>query len=204
MAVENFSQFNEMHISVLQELGNMGSGGAATALATMLGSATDISVPVVRAVSLTEARNLINTLSGVTVALLITLKGDFKGYVLHLIPYKFAERVIETYFPGTVINSAADIDEMALSVVKEMVNITTGAYVNGISQLSGIFIDISTPEKYADMASEIFKNYSAGENSLYFVNNTIVIKDKDQKSNMLYFPELESAKKLMTGLGIEC
>lgn len=204
MAVQSFSQFTEMHTSVLQELGNMGSGGAATALADMLGTPTDISVPAVKMVGLEEARKLINTLCGVAHSVLVTLSGDIKGYILHIMPYKYTERVIETYFPGVSVSSAADIDEMGTSVINELVNITSGAYVNTLAQLTGMFIDISTPQRYENTAEEIFKNYPAGENALYFVNNTLIISDKCQKSNLLFFPELESIKQVMGRLGIEC
>ena len=85
-----------------------------------------------------------------------------------------------------------------------MVNITSGAYVNTLAQLTGMFIDISTPQRYENTAEEIFKNYPAGENALYFVNNTLIISDKCQKSNLLFFPELESIKQVMGRLGIEC
>ena len=204
MIISNFSQFSDLHVSVLQELGNMGSGGAATALADMLGTPTDISVPIIKTVGKAEATVLINTLSSATISELITLSGDMKGHLLHIIPFKFAEKVINTYFPGTVINNAADLDEMGASVINELVNIPSGSYVNAMAQLTGMFIDISTPGKYADTASAIIGTCHVNENAFCFVNNTIIISDCNQKSNMLFFPEFETIKVLMNKLGIEC
>ena len=204
MAIASFSQFTELHMSVLQEIGNMGSGGAATALADMLGKATDISVPLVKTVSITEARGLITALSGATIALLITLSGDLKGHILHVIPYKFAERVIGTYFPDVVINSANDLNDMSLSVINEMVNITSGAYANAMAQLTGMFVDISTPQRCADTASAVINELHSNDTALCFVNNTMIILDCGQKSNMLFFPELSTIQELMGKLGIVC
>lgn len=203
MALASFSQFTELHMSVLQEIGNMGSGGAATALADMLGKATDISVPMVKTVGTAEAKGLITALSGATLALLITLSGDLNGHLLHIIPFKFAERIIGTYFPDAVINSAADLNDMSVSVVNEMVNITSGAYVNAMAQLTGMFVDISTPQRHADTASEILSIHT-GDNAVCFVNNTMIMLDCNQKSNILFFPELTTIQTLMGKLGIEC
>ena len=204
MAITSFSQFTELHSSVLQEIGNMGSGGAATALADMLGKPTDISVPMVRTVGIAEAKALITALSGRTIAVLISLSGDLKGHILHVIPFEFAERVIRTYFPDAEIKSVADLNEMSLSVINEMVNITTGAYANSMAQLSSMFVDISTPQRCADTASEIINSCHLNDNAMCFVNNTMIILDCKRQSNMLFFPELETIKKFMGKLGIEC
>lgn len=204
MALASFNEFDDMHLSVLQELGNMGSGGAATALATMLNTATDISVPTVRKIGKQDAVRLIAALCAGSHPLLIKLGGDFGGYILHLLPYAYIERVVQTYFPDVPVKSAADINEMTGSVINETVNITSAAYANSLAELSGMCVDISTPERVTDMGAEIFKIYPPSEDTIFFVNNSIVIKDAGCTGNMVYFPELNSVCEMMNRIGVPC
>ena len=190
MSIGSFTQFTELHLSVLQEIGNMGAGGAATALADLLNTATDISVPLVKIVGTAEARTLVTTLSGATFTLLITLSGDLKGHILNVIPFKYAERIVSTYFPDVKINNFNDMNEMATSVINEMVNITSGSYANAMSQLTGMFVDISTPQCFPNNADQIISSFHSRENAMCFVNNTMIINDCGQKGNMIFFPEL--------------
>ena len=48
MSIQNVEQLNDMHIDVLKEIGNIGSGNAASALAELLNCPTKINVPAVR------------------------------------------------------------------------------------------------------------------------------------------------------------
>lgn len=204
MAVSSFAELNEMHLSVLQELGNMGSGGAATSLATMLSTATDISVPTVRRVTVGESKRIVSALSTAAYPLLIKLGGDFSGFILHLLPVPYINRVVGTYFPDFKISSPAEIDEMVSSVINETVNITSASYANALAELSKMFVDISTPKHTLSAADEIFKNYKSDAEIIYFVNNTFVIKDQNVSGNMVYFPELKSLCTLMEKIGVPC
>lgn len=42
MAYTNIEEFSSMHLDVLREIGNIGSGNAATALASLLNTVVDI------------------------------------------------------------------------------------------------------------------------------------------------------------------
>ncbi len=204
MAVTRFEELNEMHLSVLQELGNMGSGGAATSLATMLSTATDISVPTVRRVSVGDSKRIITTLSSAVYPLLIRLGGDFGGFILHLLPFPYITRVVGTFFPDTKVSSANDVNEMISSVINETVNITSASYANALAELSGMCVDISTPNHTLTAADEIFKGCQNNADIIYFVNNTLVIKDAGVSGNMVYFPEIKSLCTLMTKIGVPC
>ena len=204
MAFVSFAQFTELHLSVLQELGNMGSGGAATALATMLNTPTDISCPAVRNLKRQDAEKLITTLCKAAHPLLIDLSGDFAGHILHLLPYSYVNRIVGNFFPGVNIKGESDIDEMANSVINESVNITSAAYANSLAQLSGMFVDISTPSFDGKSLSKIFSGYSPQETASLFVNNTMIIKDVNQTANMVFFPEIKSVCKMIEKMGIPC
>ena len=47
MALNDYNDLNEIQLDVLREMGNIGTGNAAMALAEMLATPIDISVPTV-------------------------------------------------------------------------------------------------------------------------------------------------------------
>ena len=51
MAYTKIDEFSSMHLDVLREIGNIGAGNAATALASLLNTVVDIEVPVIRLIS---------------------------------------------------------------------------------------------------------------------------------------------------------
>lgn len=204
MSINSFAEFTEMHTSFLQEIGNMGAGNAATALSDMVTAPTDISVPTVKIVSSAEGCKLVDMLSGRTAAYLVTLCGDLKGSLLFVIPFAFVERLVQTYFPGISIKSKADMDEMATSVVREMVNIVAASYANNFAMISGFMVDISVPEATTAPSMGIMAQQLIGTQALCFINNALEIVDCKKNFNVLFFPELETIKKFMGKIGIAC
>lgn len=204
MSVNSFADFTEMHTSFLQEIGNMGAGNAATALSDMITAPTDISVPTVKIISAAEAAKLTDMLSGRTAAYLITLCGDLKGSLLFVIPFAFVERLVHTYFPDASVKGKADMDEMATSMVREMVNIVAASYANNFAMISGFMVDISVPEATTAPSAGIIAQQLPGTQTLCFINNTLEIVDCKKNFNVLFFPELSTIKKFMGKIGIEC
>ena len=54
MALRNYDELSDMHIDALREIGNIGSGNAASSLAMMLSDQIDISVPEIGRASCRE------------------------------------------------------------------------------------------------------------------------------------------------------
>ena len=54
MSLHSYEDLNDLHLDVLREIGNIGSGNAATSLSEMLTRPIDISVPTIRVLDYTE------------------------------------------------------------------------------------------------------------------------------------------------------
>ena len=200
MAIGSFADFSEMHTSFLQEIANMGAGNAATSLSNMISEATDISVPTVRIISSGEACQLADMLCSRTEAYLITLSGDLKGNILFIIPYQFVSQLVGTFFPGTTVNGKEDMNDMAVSVVQEMVNIAAAAYANNFAIMSGMTVDISIPESVCTPSAKL----DISDASACFINTSIEICSSKQSFNVLFFPEIDTIKDFMGRIGIPC
>lgn len=205
MALNSFDEFSDMHKSVLQEISNMGAGNAATALAQMISSPTDISTPQVKINPAPLAGRVADMLSRTAEAYLIKLREDIQGSVLFVFPYPFIERLAGTFFPGASVQGADSVDEMISSVVRETVNISAAAYANSLALMSGMTVDITVPESIKAPSEQILaESASAGNGGVCFVSNSIEITDCHKAFNVLFYPELNTIKNFMNKIGVEC
>ena len=204
MSLNSFVEMNELQKSFLEEVSSIGSGNAATAVSEIICSPTDAYAPLLRVLSAADAAAITDKLCSGTAAYLITLQEDLKGSLLFLIPYAFAERLASTYFPDMKIRSRDDIDETANSVIQETVNIVAANFANNFAMMSGMTVDISVPVPVTAPSGDILAQNAAGTVNVCFVNNTIEICDCKKMCNVLFFPELESAKYFMKKMKVEC
>ena len=61
MALNNYNELNEMQLDALREIGNIGSGNAATALSSMLERSVNIAVPTIKVL---DYNAVVETLGG--------------------------------------------------------------------------------------------------------------------------------------------
>ena len=149
-----YGDFNEVQIDVLKELGNIGSGNAATALATMMGKTIDMKVPVVKMLRYKELTDLLGGPENLIVGILIDVVGDLEGTIMFLLEKNFTHEVINTLL-GTSVEDFAQLSEMDMSVIQEIGNILSASYINSIASLTGLNINISVPAIAVDMAGAI-------------------------------------------------
>lgn len=202
---------NSVHFDVLREIGNIGQGNAASSLAQMLGLSIDISVPTVRLLEMDEAVQYLGGPENVVLGMLVGLSGEIQGMMLYVLQRGFATNMINTVF-GKDVKELTAFDEMDLSFVQEIGNILAGSYVNAISSLTGLTIDISVPNICIDMAGAILAVPAVefahiGSKVLFIDDNFIFGGDgsnpEEVKSNMILVPELKSLDTLFQHLGVE-
>jgi len=203
-----FDDLNEVHFDVLREIGNIGSGNAATALSAMLERKVDISVPVVRVLDYATVTEELGGPEELLAGMLLTFSGDVTGMFMFLLHKNYAHMIIEN-LTGLAIEDVGDLDEFSSSAVREVGNIMAASYVNAIASLTELVIDISPPELCVDMVGAILS-----VPAIYFANigdKIIFIQDEIDKqehdtrssSHILMIPEADSLKTIMEKLGLE-
>lgn len=207
MQIKSFNDLDFSKIDVLRELGNIGMGNAAASLAQMLSNKVEMAVPKADLVEKETAADYLHKLQTTSLGIVLTLQGDLKGSIIHIFRKSFAERVINFFFPAA-IDSIADIDEMCMSVISEVGNITSASYVNAIAAMTGLFIDISTPLQCPDLAEAVL-NPSATNGGTDFsdkvllIDNSFFIDREEIKSNLIFLPEVDSLNLIFERLGLE-
>lgn len=211
MSLQNMDQLNAMHFDVLREIGNIGQGNAASSLSQMLSQTIDISVPTVKLLDFNESVEYLGGPENVVLGMLVGLKGDINGMMLYVLQKSFANSMLKAVF-GKEINDLTELDEMDLSFIREIGNILAGSYVNAISSLTGLTIDISVPTISIDMAGAILAvpavEFAQIGNSVLFIDDSFIFggssaDNSEVKSNMILVPELSSLETLFSRLGIE-
>ena len=206
MGIHSISDLNEMHVSVLSEIGNIGCGNAATALSRMLDMPVDMSTPEVGIANYNEAFEKLGGPETVMVGLLLSLKSDMSGMLMFLMPGDTACEIINM-MAYTELKDYTEIDEMGFSAISEMANIMSAAFANAVANMAGMVIDISPPSYAIDMLGALLSlpaAYYAKIGDLFmYIKNELVISGKKMPANILLLPEVDSLNKLMVALGLE-
>lgn len=205
MSIQNVEQLQDMHLDVLKEIGNIGSGNAASALSELIQCDTDITVPTVKMLEFSEAVNFLGGPENVAIGMLVGIKGDITGMMLYVLQHSFASKLTSTLF-GSEIEDLTNMNEMESSFISEVGNIMAASYVNALSQLTGMMIDISVPNMTVDMVGAILSvpavEFAQVGNKVLFIDDGFVIGDGEIKSNMILVPEMQSLETLFTRLGV--
>lgn len=194
-----------MHIDALREIGNIGSGNAASSLAMMLSDQIDISVPVVRILDYEQVMEELGGPEQMIVGLLLCLDGDVNGMIMFLLHQNFANTLLASLIGEADVGGT--VDEMSYSALQEVANIMAASYVNAIADLTGFTINVSVPSMCVDMLGAILSvpaiHYANISNKMIFIEDKFHGKDLNAPNHILLIPDVESLDKIMTSLGIE-
>ncbi len=200
----NIEELNSMQLDVLREIGNIGAGNAATALASLLSDKVDMAVPVLRILEMDEVTASIGGPENPVVGILLAMSGDVSGLMMFVLEDKFFGMLIKSIL-GKDCDDLSSLDEMDLSLLKEIGNILAGAYLNAMAQLTGLTIKISPPDIAADMAGAIMSLPAAmfgmvGDKALIIREE--FIKGERITSHLIMVPELDSLNLILKRLGV--
>lgn len=205
MGFNNLNELDALHLDVLREIGNIGSGNAATSLSTMLNAPVNIEIPTISLISYDNVSQYLGGRKQKVVGLALGLEGDIDGVMLHVVQPKFASRIVNAFYPKE-IHTLEDISEMDLSAVKETSNITTAAYVNSMATLTNMFINITPPMECLDTVENVLKfasgRFDAIGHQVIYIDENLFIGGSEIKSSMILILQIDSLKKLFDRLRI--
>lgn len=203
---KNYDELSAVELDCLKEIGNIGSGSAASSLAQMLGKNIIMRVPDVRVM---DYEHVIDEMGGpekVITGLLVRLDGDIKGMIMFLLEESFAKLVLSSFLGTEQQAPLVALDEISISAIKEMGNIMAGSYLQAIAGLTGMFIDMTVPSMTIDMLGAIMSvpiiEFAEVGDRVLFIDEGFVVDGVDIKSNIVLIPEMSSLNTLMKKLGV--
>lgn len=206
MSLKDYSDLNAIHLDVLKEIGNIGTGNAATSLSTMLQKPVNISVPTINVLDYVEVTNRLGGPETMVVGIMLTITGEVSGMMMFLLEKDFAHSVVNDLLGGC-FQGFNEIDELSMSAINEIGNIMAASYVNAIAQLTGLTIDISVPAMAVDMVGAIMSvpaiYFADISDKVIFIQDELNGNLENMTSHILLIPTTDSLQRIMRNLGVD-
>ncbi|WP_440895329.1 chemotaxis protein CheC [Amphibacillus sp. Q70] len=205
-----FDSLTEGQLDVLKEVGNIGSGNAATSLSMLLGHKIDMKIPAVRVVDYNEMMDLVGGPETLIAAVFLRIEGDTPGNMFFVLsPEEASNFVKQMTGQANFSVSEPPHDEMALSALQEAGNILAGSYLSALSDFIELSLQPSVPILTIDMAGAIL---AEGLMELSQVSDYAIIietiidnhsENKQQiKGHFFLLPDPDSFSKIFNKLGV--
>lgn len=198
-------KLSSMKIGVLQEIGNIGVGNAATALAQLLQARVDISVPRAMFLDLEEAIGLVGGPEQPVVCVNLQVSGDISAVVLFIFDQDGACTLVDLLM-GQEKGTTTQLDEMGYSAVMEIGNILTGSFTGAIATMTGLRLVSSVPVLAHDMLGALFAASVADggyvEDQVLCIQTGFVGKQDQVDSHFVMLPEVGSLDRVFEALGV--
>ncbi|MEN3042051.1 MAG: CheY-P phosphatase CheC [Fervidobacterium sp.] len=201
-------KLGEAQLDAIKEVGNIGTGNAATALSMMLDKKVDISVPQVKVIPISKIPFLFEKPEEIVCAVKMQLKEEMTGEIILIFEPKTVV-IISKALTGMEISDITELDEFTSSMLKEIGNIMCGSYVTALSGFTNLFINPEPPDLVVDMISAIISEISiplalAGEENIMLIETLVKIEGIEEEliGYLLLVPSVESLEKLLKALGM--
>ncbi|HVJ49560.1 chemotaxis protein CheC [Desulfitobacterium sp.] len=197
-------EISQIQLDALREIGNIGSGHAATALSALLQRRIDMSVPEVWAVPFENVESVIGQLDTPQAVVYVKVEGDAHGKAVFFFPLESAEILVQALF-GTDQQMDLFADEMVQSALKEVGNIMVSSFLMALTSFSGIPLQPSVPALAVDMAGAILDAILLEDGSL---DDSVLFIDTQLsgipqiEGQFIFLPNEGSLKKLLGALGV--
>ena len=203
-----YERFAEFQLDVLQEVGNIGSGNAATALSILLNKPVNMKVPRVRMLPFEEISELFGGAEEVVVAVFSRVEGDAPGNLFFIISLESARHLLQILvgFPAEETGRGQVFTEMEVSALCEIGNILSGSYLSSLGDFTGLNFVPSVPAIALDMIGAVLSHgvmmYGAmGEHAL-FIETFFSQGQHAVEGHYFFIPDPDSYAKLFEALGV--
>lgn len=197
-------ELNDILLDVLREIGNVGSGNAATALATMIDKKVDMEVPQVKILEFKNVSEVLGDIEQPLVGIYFEMGGDLDGNIMFTLNIDSAKNLVNMLFGRT--DSSDEMNEMDISALSEVGNILAASYINSLSGLTGLKLTLSVPSVCIDMAGAIISVPAIqfghiGDHAI-FIETQFEEGNKSISGDLFLIPEVDSFEKILKSLGV--
>lgn len=206
-------KLNELQIDALKEIGTIGAGSSATSLSTLLNKRVRISVPEAKIFPIEHIPEIIGKPEDIMVAVIFEVSGDVNGLIMLLFSCEEAKKIAEIAIQQQINDPDLNVNEIAVSAIKEIGNITTGAYLNAIAQITKLRLKHSIPNYASDMLLSIMDviliKLAAETKDTLVIETEICceteadIKNKKVQGYMLFISDKDGLNLMLKTLGLK-
>ncbi|MDD4908858.1 MAG: chemotaxis protein CheC [Candidatus Omnitrophica bacterium] len=194
-----------VQLDALREIGTIGAGRAATALADLIGTKVEIDVPQVRILPIENVSSILGDPERMFFVLDMELLGEIRGRIFLLFSPEHA-KVLSASLLGKKSDEIRFDDEMVQSTLKESANILSGSFLTALVEMTNINIMSSVPLLAMDMIGAvldfIFIQIAQYTQEVFFIKTDMKVTDVNLEGFFLLFPQDESLRKILSALGV--
>jgi len=198
------------HLDVFKEIGNIGAGHAASALAGLLDRKITMSVPEASVVPFSDIVNVLDGPETLVAGVLIDVNGDLNGYILLLLGMDDAMAMVSQALQSPERDTSDPdfaLNELEQDTLLEIANILVGSFLSAITSFSGLSATPTVPQLSIDMLGAIISiatiEYGTIGDSVLFLNTQFNDPADDINGHFFLIPDYNSYKMLLKALGLE-
>ena len=205
MNIKSYDELSSLEIDTLQEIGSIGTGNAATALSQLLNCEVRITRPEVRIMGYNEAIEWIGGAEEITAGVLVKMGGQINGIMLAVQKLDFINQVLKSIM-GKGVEDYMGLHEMECSALIEVGNIMISTFINALSGLADLKIELTVPAFTVDMQGAIMAvpmaEYGGQSDHIMTIGGNFVCDYKQVPCRLLLSPDLRSLNFLLGKLGV--
>jgi chemotaxis protein CheC len=207
--MDHTPEFTNIHMDAIREVGNIGTGNAATALSKLLGRFVNMDVPVAELVSIYDVAAHYGSPETPVCAVLIRVEEQFSCSLIFMVNEEHAALLADLIIPMDISGmDDATQTQIRDSAISEQGNIILGAFLNALSQITGWTLPTTTPAVAHDMLGSLMDLVASmfgimGESAM-LVKTSLHIKelDEDIGGAVIMVPDPGSLETLLSKLGV--
>lgn len=200
----SIEELNNLHLDALREIGNIGSGNAATALATIINKKIDMNVPSIKILDFNDVSSALGGEEIVVAGVYFEVEGDIDGSIMFLLDLNSAKTLTNILMGRE--DQIKELNEMDRSALREIGNILSGAYISSLSSLTNLNIKMSVPSLCIDMAGAIISvpaiQFGYVADKMILIETVLQDGTEKVKGNFFLIPENNSFETLLKSLGV--
>lgn len=204
--MSDFAGLSQNQIDALRELGNIGSGNAATALAQFLNRKIDMAVPQAKIVPFGDVSSLTGAPGDRIIGIFLKVLGNLPGNFLLMIPERTGFRLLDLLMPGPEPRQVGVLGDIERSCLREIGNILAGAFLNALSAITQTPMLNSLPSMAYDMAGSlldaVITDCQPVSESVLMIETSFFDDTEDLRIHIFLLPSPESLSKLLGLLGV--
>jgi len=205
MEIKNYDELSSLEIDTLREIGSIGTGNAATALSQMLGRQVHITLPEVRIMGYNEAIEWIGGPEAITAGVLVRISGQISGIMLSVQPLEFVNLVLDSML-SEKITDYDELQDLECSALIEIGNIMISTFINALSGLADIRVELTVPSLTVDMQGAILTvpmaEYGGQSDYLMTIGGNFISDNRAVPCRLILSPDIRSLNFLLRKLGV--
>ena len=198
------------NLDVFKEIGNIGAGNAASALAGLLNRRITMSVPDAAVVPFSSILGMLDGPETLVAGVLIDFSGQLNGYIMLLLGMKDALAMVTQALGEPARDVTAPdfaLNDMECDTLLEIANILVGSFLSAISSFTGLNVRPTVPQIAIDMLGAIISfatiEYGKIGDTVLLLNTQFNDIAGDISGHFFLIPDYNSYKILLNALGLE-